>query len=183
LLLDLSSSLVLDTSVVLNLLATGVSESVLASLGCTPYVCSAVADQTLYIRAAEEGQPREPVSVDPWLRSEVARRIAPESEAEQAFYVRFAADLDDGEAMSLAICHSRSYSLATDDRKARRMAAALKPRPVRLVSTGQTLRNWAGAVVAPDPEVKRVLNAIERRARFIPPGDDPSYEWWMEKRG
>jgi hypothetical protein len=98
-------------------------------------------------------------------------------------YVRFAADLDDGEAMSLAICHSRSYALATDDRKARRMAGAIKACPVRLVSTGQTLRNWAGTSAPPDSDVKRVLSAIERRARFLPPGDAPSYQWWMERRG
>jgi predicted nucleic acid-binding protein len=108
--------------------------------------------------------------------------ITAESGIEEEWYVRFAADLDDGEAMSLAICHARSYALATDDRKARRMAAALTMSPVRLVSTGEMLRHWAVISRPQESEVKRVLGAIERRARFVPPADDPSCDWWSEHR-
>jgi predicted nucleic acid-binding protein len=174
--------ILLDTSVTLNLLATGVSLAVLESLEVSCFVCSAVIAETLYIRSDDPMQPREAVSVNPWLQSGTVKIVNPDSTLEEELYVQFAAELDDGEAMSLAICRSRGYALATDDRKARRIAGQLALPAVQLVSTSQIVHQWAGRTSAPRDELKRLLAAIELRARFIPPHNDPLREWWIRTR-
>ncbi|HLB77136.1 MAG TPA: hypothetical protein VJO72_08900, partial [Candidatus Dormibacteraeota bacterium] len=63
--------------------------------------------------------------IDPWLQSGRVKIASLDSPLEEELYVQSAADLDDGEAMSLAICRARGYALATDDRKARRIASQL----------------------------------------------------------
>lgn len=174
--------ILLDTSVTLNLLATGVGLAVLESLEVSCFVCSAVIAETLYIRSEDPTQPRESVSIDPRLQSDAVQTVGPDSLLEEELYVQFAADLDDGEAMSLAICRSRGYALATDDRKARRIAGQLPLPAVPLVSTSQIAHHWAGKTGASQDELRHLLAAIELRARFIPPHDDPLREWWIRGR-
>jgi predicted nucleic acid-binding protein len=175
-------SIILDTSVALNLLATGVGLSVLESLEVSCFVCSAVVDETIYIRSDDPTQPREAVSIDLWLASGTVKVINPDSPLEEELYVQFAADLDDGEAMSLAICRARGYALAIDDRKARRIASRLALPGVQLLSTSQIVHHWAIRTGAAPGELKRILSAIELKARFIPPHDDPMREWWLRTR-
>jgi predicted nucleic acid-binding protein len=173
---------VLDTSVALNLLATGVGVAVLKTLEVNCFVCSAVVDEAIYIRSDDPVQTREAVSIDPWLLSGTVDITSPNGPLEEELYVQFAGDLDDGEAMSLAICRARGYALATDDRKARRIAGQLAPPTVQLLSTSQIFHHWANRTGAAAGELKRVLSAIELRARFIPPHDDPLREWWIQSR-
>jgi predicted nucleic acid-binding protein len=174
--------IILDASVALNLLATGVGLSVLESLEVNCFVCSAVVDETIYVRNDDPAEPREAVSIDPWLPSGTVKVVNPDTSLEEELYVKFAADLDDGEAMSLAICRARGYALATDDRKARRIAGQLALPSVQLLSTSQLVHHWAVRTGAAPGELKRILSAIELRARFIPPHDDPLREWWMRTR-
>jgi predicted nucleic acid-binding protein len=72
----------------------------------------------------------------------------PESPEEDALFVQFAAKIDDGEAMTLALCVSRGYAFATDDRKARRIAASVAE-PISLLATSieqhQSRQNPGGA--------------------------------------
>jgi predicted nucleic acid-binding protein len=173
---------VLDTSVALNLLAAGVGDVVLESLGVKCFVCSAVIDEAIYIRRDDPAQPREAVSIKPWILSGTVDATDPDGPVEEELYIRFATDLDDGEAMSLAICRARGYALATDDRKARRIASQLSPPRVQLPSTSQVLHHWANRTGPAAGELKRVLSAIELRARFIPPHDDPLRAWWIRAR-
>ncbi|MFZ0594058.1 MAG: PIN domain-containing protein [Bryobacteraceae bacterium] len=172
----------IDTSVTLNLLATGISLAMLESLELDCFVCSAVIAETIYLRSDDPTQPREAVSIDPWLQSATVKVVTIDSSLEEELYVQFAADLDDGEAMSLAICRVRGYALATDDRKARRIAGQLASPGVPLVSTSQILQHWAVRTRAPQDELRRFVSAIELRARFIPPQDDPLRQWWISLR-
>jgi predicted nucleic acid-binding protein len=171
--------LLIDTSVALNLLATGASLALLESLDRNCFVCSAVIAETIYLRSDDPTQAREAVSIDPWLQSATVKVVTIDSPLEEELYVQFAADLDDGEAMSLAICRARGYALATDDRKARRIASQLASPAVQLVSTSQIVHHWAIRAKASQDELRRLLATIELRARFIPPHNDPLREWWI----
>lgn len=156
--------------------------AVLKTLEVNCFVCSAVVDEAIYIRSDDPAQPREAVSIDPWLRSGAVDTTSPNGPLEEELYVQFAGDLDDGEAMSLAVCRARGYALATDDRKARGIAGQLAPPAVQLLSTSQIFHQWANKTGAAPGELKRVLSAIELRSRFIPPYDDPLREWWIRSR-
>ena len=98
--------------------------------------------------------------------------------AETALFVALAAEIDDGEAATLAIARERGLDVATDDRKARRVAQRLNlPEPVR---TSRLLHDYCSAANLPESEVAEVLRATEQRARFRPPVSDPLHPWWTK---
>ena len=100
-----------------------------------------------------------------------------ESDHEQAEFVRFAAELDDGEASICALVVVHGAAVATDDRKALRLLG----RPGVDVPTFQTpklLFEWARLSQAADAEVAAVLRAVHDRGRFYPRRDAPRFDWW-----
>ena len=122
----LSRPVVLDASVLLNLLATGHAAELIRSLGSQGLVCSAVVNETLYIRSEGADDPPEMVNLQPLLDAGTLEPCNLRGSNEHELFVRYATDLDDGEAMSLALCSARSFVLATDDGKARRIASLSK---------------------------------------------------------
>jgi predicted nucleic acid-binding protein len=173
---------VLDTSVILNLIASGQAEEILKCLQAMCIVATAAAQEVLYIRAEDPAQPAQPVSTEPWLEAKLISIVSTEGKKEADLYVQFASELDDGEAMSLAICRSRGYVLATDDRKARQLAVSLKPSAVALLSTAEIVYHWATQTALEAEFLRQTINVIERRARFLPPQGDFFRDWWLGSR-
>jgi hypothetical protein len=99
------------------------------------------------------------------------------SEEELTDFVRFATDLDDGEASVCALALSRDGGVATDDRKALGLLHRDSPR-VLTVQTPELLHDWARLSKAPKSEIGLVLRSIEQRARFRPRRGAPRYDWW-----
>ncbi len=177
-----ATPVVFDTSVILNLVATGHAERILESLESPCLVSTAAAEEIIYIRADDPAQPVQPVSIESWISAELIAVVSPEGPKEEDLYVQFASELDDGEAMSLAICHARGCILATDDRKARRLAGSLTPMTVPLISTAEILHSWATQTATQAEPLRQIIQAIERRARFLPPQGDPFRDWWLSRR-
>jgi predicted nucleic acid-binding protein len=175
-------SVVLDTSVILNLVASGYAEAILEALQAECIVCTAAAQEVIYIRADDPAQPVQSVSIEPWIHAKLITIVSPEGGKEEDLYVQFAAELDDGEAMSLAICHSRGFILATDDRKACRLAGSLTLPSVPVLSTAEIVHGWATKMTTQATVLRQTIQAIERRARFLPPQGDPFRDWWLSRR-
>lgn len=147
-------------------------------------ICEAVRAESLFLRSAEAEGGREAVSLEPYLAAGtpaagtlVALAL---SEDEEDLFIRYARDLDDGEAMSLAVAERRGLPLATDDRKARAIAARDAP-GVRLISTAEIVFAWAGG--RERGVVAEAVRLIRERARFIPPAGDPRLAWWLKHLG
>ena len=172
-----SQPVAVDASTLLNLLASGAAESILRSQSLPLYVASAVASEVLYIRSHRAEDPPEEVSVEPLILSGVLELTEPESDKETMLFVNFAGSVDDGEAMSLAICVTRGYALATDDRKAWQVAAHAS---VPLIATSELIFHWARQRNPSDQELRRVLSEIETRGRFSPWAGYPLRDWWMQ---
>lgn len=173
----MSQSVAIDASTLLNLLATGEIEAILLSMPVQKFVCSVAASEVLYLRHAEADHAPELVSIDPLVEQGLLTLARPESPEEEALFIQFAAKIDDGEAMSLALCVSRGYALATDDRKARRIAASVAA-PIPLLATSELLFHWVQSnAISPD-KIREVLGAVELRARFRPWPEYPLREWW-----
>ena len=94
---------------------------------------------------------------------------------EEASFVGLAAVIDDGEAMTGAIALSRGFSVAIDDRKARRVLGEWA-HGVRLVSTLELIQQWGASVQIED--VSRALQYMRHGARYFPGPRDPLYGWW-----
>ena len=172
--------LLLDASCLLNLYATGRIMEIAASLPWQLSVVDYVMEQeALYVRTIGASGEEETVPVDlsPLVEEGLLLVLRLGAPGEEASLVELAAVVDDGEAVTGAIALNRGYSVAIDDRKARRVLGEKAP-GMRLVSTLELMRRWDQSVTT--EEVGRALRAMQHRARYIPGQQDPLYAWWHD---
>jgi hypothetical protein len=80
--------------------------------------------------------------------------------------------------MCLALAEWRGWVVATDDRRAIRVA---RQAGLTVVSCPQLLKVWADSAI-PDPAiVLRVLQDMEVLAQFKPNPSMPGYLWWIDR--
>jgi hypothetical protein len=129
----MSDIVVLDACCLINLSAADALDTWLGDIGLNWMLPEAVVDEALFLRCASSGfsdhskpesaeSAREPILLEQHIQNGLLTVIRPETEEEVVAYVTFAHELDDGEAMALAIAQTRGWQLATDDRKAIRLA-------------------------------------------------------------
>ncbi len=185
----MSDTVVLDACCLVNLAAADALDTWLGDLGLTWTLPEAVLNEALFLRGrgADPGEAggsdptepaRQPITLDPHFRSGLLTIVQPETEKELTAYVDFARDLDDGEAMGLAVAQCRGWQLATDDRKAVRLAGKVA---VPVLTTPTVVKLWVDALGPSAAEIRATLVAIQDRARFLPGGRDPLCDWWMER--
>jgi predicted nucleic acid-binding protein len=170
---------ILDTCVLINLLASGEIEEILRAAARDSLICSAVRGESIYLRTDDPKVPLEPIDLAPLIDAGLLAVCQIEGDREAGLYVDYASALDDGEAMSLSIALSRGYVLATDERKARRLFLEALSEPERLISTAELVRPWAEDTAVLAERVKSALLNIEKRARYQPPSTDPCFHWWI----
>jgi hypothetical protein len=183
----------LDACCLINLFATGRTEEILQALSYRFAVARYVVEEEVLEIDAEEPDPTSAsgerrVSLHPLLAELVEKGIMEQldldSEEERGELLRFAAELDDGEAHTCALALVRGARVATDDRKAIRiLRSAWESRgderePV--LRTSELLFSWADTQRIARPDLVRIVRAIARRASFFPPRSDPYFERWME---
>lgn len=173
---------IMDACCAINLHAAGDIVSFLSVLEDTFYVPSIVVGESLYVIKPDKDNPgkmlTEEVDLTAALRSGAIRKCDPEGDEEHALLVQFASEVDDGEAVCLAIAKSRGWSMATDDRKAQRLA---RESGISVVSTPELIRRWADASTATDEEVSKVVHRVRNRARFVPRRGSLLHDWWMAR--
>jgi hypothetical protein len=82
--------------------------------------------------------------------------------------------------MSLALVNSRGFSMASDDRKARRLFTEEIGDLKRLLSTSQILKEWSEKAGMNTADVKQILTDVSRRGRFFPNSGDTHFDWWSK---
>ncbi len=169
----------LDTCVLLNLLATGEIESILRALNRRWLVCAAVEKESLYLRTEDPNNPLQSVSLAPLISAKLLESCDIERADEAQLYVNYSARLDDGEAMSVALAIARGYHLATDERKARRIFLEAGPSE-HLSCTSDIVREWTETEKLSRARAKSALLEIVHKARFFPGANDENLQWWND---
>lgn len=172
--------ILLDACRVLNLYATGRMGAILGALPERFAVADRVAAETLYVRrggSGEDADERIPVDLRPLIEEGLLEVLRVETEEEAASFVSFAAQLDDGEAMTCALALHRGGVVGTDDRKARRVCSMQSP-PLDTRTTTTVLKAWAESERIAGADLRQVLVLIRERARFVPGKHDPLQGWW-----
>ncbi len=171
---------IVDACCTINLYAAGNLTTLLPAIGAEWYVAEKVVTEMLYVRRPDPDDEsklvKEPINLRPALDAGVLRSCTV-SEDELDLFVELAALMDDGEAMCLAVAQSRGWTLATDDRKARRIAGE---RGVPVLTTAEIVKNWADATAAGDAAIAAIVQNIQRFARFVPHRTMPLHEWWVQ---
>src|ERR1700730_8700084 len=173
--------LLLDACCLINVLAT---ERIDEILGWLPYRCATsglVASKEVLSIAAEglatEPLRREVIPPDRLDRIANLALLDLETDEEISGFVRFAMQLDDGEASVCALAVARGGEVATDDRKALRILASLTS-PVPTLQTPELLYEWAERLKVPEGDIHSVLRQVHRRGRFYPRDGAPRFAWW-----
>ena len=176
-----SDSVLLDANCLLNLYATGHLRDIVAALPYQFCVADYVVEHEallIWRPSSTDGRDvREPVDLTSLLEEGLIQLMCLEHPAEEISFIDLAANLDDGEAVTGALAFRRGWSVATDDRKARRVLGQLSP-PVELVSTLELLKLWAEEVQVPSDELGAAMAEMQSSASYRPGARDPLYEWW-----
>lgn len=170
--------LALDADVLMNLLATDRLEEILAAGGFRGVVCPGTRAEAVYLNARASGASRETIDLGPHFDSGMLI-AAVLSGDETATYVRLAAEVDDGEAQVLAVGLHRGLVVATDDRRARRVAAREE---VKLLNTPELILQWAHQSGRSTNDLRQAVFDIEVRARYRPRPADPNRAEWDRLR-
>ena len=173
-----SKDTVIDACCLVNFCAVDASLSFLGEFGLSWRLALAAQKEGVYIRVSPGSHETIRIDVNPAVQAGLVETCLPTDGAETDLYVLLAQDLDDGEAMSLAIAKSRGWMLATDDRKARRKAEELG---VRTLTTPELMRRWAERNKRPTRVVADALRRIEALARFTPARTAPEFAWWRNQ--
>jgi hypothetical protein len=174
-----SEEKIIDTCCLLNIYATGDQMRILAQAGGV-FVSSLVKSEALFIRSFDQESPPclIPVEIDLGPAIDAGCIAVCELNGKEEFdlFVMFAHQLDDGEASVLALAKSRGWIVATDDRKARRIAQEYE---IKTISTSQIVQRWVSAEKMNEKQIVEVLQRIERFGRFRPHRTDPLFDWWV----
>ena len=171
----------LDACCLLNLHATRRVEAILQALPARFALADEVRTEAIYIFRGGDGEDaheRESIDLGPLVQSGLIEILRIETDQEMASFVRFAAELDDGEAMTLALAVHRGGAVATDDRKTLRVLRGLSP-PIDSHTTVSLIKHWAESEAIEADALRQVLIDVEQRGRFVPGRHDPLRMWWQ----
>lgn len=170
---------IVDACCIINLYASGKAQDIVSACGGSFYVSEQVRRESLSIRQPDQHDPAllitSPVSLDEAISNGLIRECHLETGTEIEKYVEFAAQLDDGEASCLAIAKSRGWTVATDDRKAIRVASESG---ISVITTPELIERWVKASSPTVREIIETLRSIERFANFRPRRASPLHDWW-----
>jgi predicted nucleic acid-binding protein len=172
---------IIDTCCLLNLFASGKPREILHYFGGL-HVSEYVQGEALWIREYDHESPPQliprRIDLSECLDAGAIAICRLEQAREFELFIHFAQHLDEGEASVLAIAKVRDWIVATDDRKARRIAAE---QSVSTISTSEMIHSWTESEQLSDRHVGELLRNIQRFGRFVPRSTDPLYEWWMQR--
>lgn len=172
---------IIDTCCLLNLFASGEARAILHHFGGV-HASEHVLGEALWIREYDNESPPQliPTQIDltECIDAGAIAICRLEQERELELFVQLAQQLDDGEASVLAIAKVRGWIVATDDRKARRIAIE---QSISTVSTSAMIHAWTASEKVSDQQVGELLRNIQQFGRFVPRRSDPLFDWWMER--
>jgi len=178
----LMDDVVIDACCLINLYAAGDLRTRLLVHGRKWCIPSVVLRESLYIHQvqADGTTVKIAIEIQSLIDDGSVHSCDATDGAELDLFVDFAAKIDDGEAMALAIAKSRGWTVATDDRKAIRLA---EEHSVSVLTTPDLMKSWADSTDAAPEELRLALERIEKLATFSPSSRHPLHKWWNDSAG
>ncbi len=175
----MAPGLIGDACALLNLPAKGREADILDSLAGPHHVTAIAVRETHKLRGAEPGE-YDVVTLTPLVETRRLVVVTPTSREVERF-VGLAEDLDDGEALALAVAGYRRMCLVTDDRKA--IATVRKHGPdIACRTTPEWVHEWARSAAPCADAIAHAVRRIETRACYCPRPTDPLAKWWQRAR-
>lgn len=180
----MDQALITDTSVLLNILATGCAEEIFGDAGWGFSVCRAVLSETLLLRNRDT-QECCPAELAPFIERRLLTVLEISGDDEYELLADFTALMGrkgDGEAMCFALAESRSLPLAIDDERAVKRAKQ-RFQELTVLSTPDILQSWQRMMKIEAKRMGGVLRRIQTWANYFPGPRHPAYAWWQSQLG
>lgn len=173
----------IDACCLIDLLASGQVEAILRAAGFDWHLPTAVQGEVQHVRQHDPAQPGQIIKVavdlSPMISSGLLHLCSPDDQSEQDRFVHYAAQFrSDGEAMCIGLAEQRGWVIATDDRKAIRIA---RQAGLTVVSGPELMKRWADATGPAQATLHKVLQDIQVLAQFKPNPTLPEYQWWVDE--
>ncbi len=173
----------IDACCLIDLLASGRAEEILRATGYAWHLPLAVQGEVQHVRRPDPAHAGAvitvPADLSPYLASGLLTQCQPDDPQEQARFVRYATQFrSDGEAMCLALAEVRGWMVATDDRKAIRVARVAG---LTVISCPELVKAWAVATKPGRVTLVQVLSDIQTLAQFRPNPTMPESAWWSKQ--
>jgi hypothetical protein len=170
----------MDTSSLINLLATGCELEILAALDWNLVISKHTEGETLYLSSApDEAGRRSRVRADlSGLKGSGRLTIRALDEEWSDAFVQCAEHLPDADASAVALAEHLRTGLATDDPKEAKVARWLFGQ-IDVVSTLDWLHEAASALGWPETRLVEVARNLRWRGNFLPPRDHPQRAWYL----
>jgi len=178
----MDQALITDTSVLLNILATGCADEIFGDAGWSFSVCRAVLKETLLLRNRDT-QECCPADLAPFVERRLLTVLEIAGDAEYELLADFTALMGrkgDGEAMCFALAESRSLPLAIDDERAVKRAKQ-RFQELTVLSTPDILQSWQRIMKLEAQRMGGVLKRIQTWANYFPGSRHPAYAWWQSQ--
>ncbi|MEF2279443.1 hypothetical protein V3W47_14160 [Deinococcus sp. YIM 134068] len=176
----------LDACALINLYASGRLAEVAGVLGVRFHVVPKVyPEEAGYILSPQPDgrRERERIDLSPMIQRGVVLQTGAPRGAAVAALVRFAAQVDDGEAMTMAVALTavpRPAGVVTDDEAALRLLRG--EHDASFTTSLSLLRLWSEVAAVEVPEIRTALHNVEVRGRYRPGPRHPEYAWWLASR-
>ncbi len=174
----------IDACCLIDLLASGSAEAILQASGLTWHIPSIVQGEVRYRRQHDPAQPGKTVNVPADLTAMISSGILIlcdlQNQGELDRFTHYAAVFrsNAGEAVCLALAEQRNWIVATDDRKAIRVA---QQAGLTVVSSPELIKAWADASRPDQATLVKVLEDIQVLAQFKPGPTMPGCQWWLDQ--
>jgi hypothetical protein len=173
---------VIDACCLIDLLSSGQAEAILRAAGHAWHLPDGVQGEVRYVRHYGPGEPggflNVPADLPPLIASGLLTVCQPDDPQEQARFVHYATIFrSDGEAMCLALAESRGWMVASDDRKAIRVA---RQAGLPVISCSEIIKAWTDATQLDPAALARILADIQALAKFVPNPTMPDSGWWLQ---
>ena len=173
----------IDACCLIDLLASGDAEAILRASGFKWHLPSAVQVEVQFCRQHDPAQPGKTMNVPADLSGVISSGVLtlchPENQQELDLFTLYAATFrSDGESMCLALAEQRKWIMATDDRKAIRVAQQVG---LTVVSCPELVKAWSEATGPDQAGLNKVLQHIQVLAQFKPNPTMPEYQWWVDE--
>lgn len=180
--MGLSQTTILDACVVINLHASRHIAEIVGAIPGRAILADRVFHECRFnpfAPAAEGSEQIERADLRALLASGRLGLIEDVSDDELRTYVDLAIELDDGEAMTLALAIHRGYTVVTDDRAAIRMLGERAP----LRSTLDLVKEWIDHEAVPPEVTRATLTDLRLRGQYVPERSHPLKPWWDQFMG
>jgi hypothetical protein len=173
----------IDACCLIDGLASGNAEAILRASGFIWHLPSGVQGEVRYLRQHDPAQPGQVVKVPADLSGLTASGLLtvcdPQNQQELDRFTHYATLFrSDGESMCLALAEQRGWVVATDDRRAIRVA---QQAGLTVVSCPELVTAWSDATSPDQATLLRVLQDIQVLAQFKPNPAMPEYQWWVNQ--